>query len=155
MTYNLVKKNVPSLIEQNIIKGIAKHNNIDYKTGIPLKSVEQSRFSIICKDIRDDIFCFFKNNLLLFSIIFIVVCVLYYRYTVVKKEKILIESNNIKKQKLNKTISKQLNEQLYHNNLSKLEMDNIRSKYELYDDSTIRQMMEYDNYFINGIKGVQ
>ena len=81
-----IKKPIPALVEHNLIKHIAKINNIDINTGLEI-SGPPSEFQLLLIEVKDFFFRFIRNNLLLIILLLFVIIGLYYRYHTVKNKK--------------------------------------------------------------------
>ena len=139
---NNIIKNIPSLVEQNLIKKIAKINNINFKTGIKNEiPIEPSQYELLCKDIKDTIIQIIRNNLLFIILIIILSIGLTYRYYSVKNIK---EENRLKEQAYLDYLKEQQNKEnklLEDTNNNINELDNIRSQFKFYDDNLIKKQI--------------
>jgi hypothetical protein len=147
MSYTLTKS-IPILVEDKLLKKIAKINNLDHKTGIPLPELpkEPSQFQLLCLDMKEGFFSFLRHYILSIIIVVMIGTFLYYRYLKVKEYKIQkelerIENEKIIKEQLRKKIEKEeidtilINQQIEQEEKQKLYMDNIRNKFNNFDDT--------------------
>lgn len=145
MSYTLVKKNIPTLIDSQLVKKIARLNNVDYKTGMPLETPVYTHFKLVCSNIKRSFLLLMINNWLLIILIIIISVFLYKRYHAVKAEKILREIQNkqnaLIKKKQDELLEAELKQIELDNYRSKLEMNAILEKYENFDDSRARQKL--------------
>lgn len=156
MVYNLTKA-MPILVEDKLLKKIAKINNLDHKTGVPLpKIIEPTQFQLLCVDVKEGIFKFIRNYIL--SILFIIVLTsfLYYRYLHVKEMKIKREIDKAEHEKiLKEKLYRKIKEENKIKQQKELEekqhqfMENIRNKFNNFDDTDNRSKFFIQNNYQN------
>jgi len=152
MSY-ILTKSMPILVEDKLLKKIAKINNLDHKTGIPLPvTKEPSQFELLCFDIKEGFFSFLRQYILSIIIVVIIGTFLYYRYLKVKEYKNQKEVERIENEKIIRTTKEKeetdtilINQQMEQ----KLYMDDIRNKFNNFDDTSNKNKFFSQNNYQN------
>lgn len=143
--YNFIKKEPPVLVEQVLIKKIAKNNNINIKTGGALVNIP-SEFELLCNELKNSFLKFMRGNWLTLLIVIILIILLYYRYNYAKKikkqqkieAKILYDKYQL--ELLNKKKSIKIEEKPLDDNI-----DTVRNLYANFDDSKNKNSLTINN----------
>jgi len=133
-------KNIPSLVEQNLIKRIAKINNVNFKTGIRNPEIIMpSQYELLCQDIKNTTIQIIHNNLLFIILLLIIIIGLTYRYYCVKHMKHI---NKLKEEAYLEYLREQEEKnkiEVSIDNQQKQELNTIIDKFKFFDDSNIKQ----------------
>ena len=146
MTYNLVKTNIPQLVDRQFAMKIAKINNIDYATGLALSEPLKppSQFELLCGDIKESIFLFIRKNIMMLLIVTIIIILLTIRYYQVQKDKkakadkLKQHEKMLKKQTTDKLLNQTTNPLLNQNIEQPNEIEILRNSFSNYDDTKIK-----------------
>jgi hypothetical protein len=129
MAYTLIKKNSPNLIDFQLMKKIAKINNIDVNTGVSLD--KPTEFQLLCEEVKNcTLSCIRRNWLVILTTSIILYC-LYRRYHTVKEIKLQQMAEAERHKKAKEEAAKK--HEKYINNL--------RNQYENFDDSNAKKQI--------------
>ena len=146
--YNFIKKEPPVLVEQVLIKKIAKNNNINIKTGGALVNIP-SEFELLCNELKNSFLKFIRGNWLTLLIVMILIILLYYRYNYAKKIKkqqkieAKILYDKYQSELLNKKKSIKIEEKLLNDNIDNIDI--VRNLYANFDDSKNKNSLTINN----------
>ena len=143
--YNFIKKEPPVLVEQVLIKKIAKNNNINIKTGGVLVNIP-SEFELLCSELKNSFLKFLRSNWSTLLILMILIILLCYRYSYAKKIKkrnkieAKILYDKYQSELLNKKENIKIEEKSLDNNI-----DTVRNLYSNFDDSKNKNSLTINN----------